>query len=44
MKKLIAFVLCTLVSFSASAVTETNKTINAMGVQNAAGTRLRTRI
>jgi len=40
MKKLIAFVLCTLVSFSASAVTETNKTINAMGVQNAGGNQI----
>lgn len=33
MKQLIALVLCILASFSASAVTETNKTINAMGVQ-----------
>ena len=37
MKKLIAFVLCLLVSFSASAVTETSKTINAMGVQIGSG-------
>ena len=37
MKKLIAFVLCILVSFSASAVTETNKTISAMGVQIGGG-------
>ncbi len=37
MKKLIAFVVCILVSFSASAVTETNKTINAMGVQIGGG-------
>jgi hypothetical protein len=34
MKKLIAFVLCFLASFSASAVTETNKTIISMGVQH----------
>jgi hypothetical protein len=33
MKKLIALVLCILASLSASAATETNKTINAMGVQ-----------
>jgi len=37
MKKLIAFVLCVLVSFSASAATETNKTVNAMGVQIGSG-------
>ena len=34
MKKLIAIVLCFLASFSASAVTETNKTIVSMGVQD----------
>ncbi len=34
MKKLIAFVLCVLASFSASAVIEANKTIVSMGVQD----------
>ena len=34
MKNFIAFVLCLLASFSASAVTETNKTILSMGVQD----------
>lgn len=34
MKIWIAFVLCFLASFSASAVTETNKTILSMGVQD----------
>ncbi len=34
MKTLIAFVLCLLASFSASAVTETDKTIVSMGVQD----------
>jgi hypothetical protein len=34
MKTWIAFVLCLLASFSASAVTETNKTIVSMGVQD----------
>lgn len=36
MKTWIAFVLCLLASFSASAVTETNKTIVSMGVQDTA--------
>ena len=36
MKKLIAVVLCFLGSFSASAVTETNKTIVSMAVQDTA--------
>ena len=34
MKKLIVLVLCSLASFSASAVTETNKTILSMGIQD----------
>ena len=36
MKTWIAFVLCFLASFSANAVTETNKTIVSMGVQDTA--------
>lgn len=36
MKTWIAFVLCFLASFSVSAVTEVNKTILSMGVQDTA--------